>query len=119
MGLNWRKSVIGGFRTTKAQTSLCIHPVLSAPLLFAFWKVLKLARSEFALLELVSVAEQAGLGLTGRKLRRQFFSRRGPYKTFKVMLKCLDKAQLSRSCNLLSMAMIFFPNTSSTTSLLQ
>ena len=39
MGLVARKPVFGGLRTTKAQTSLRIRAVWSAPLLFAlFWK---------------------------------------------------------------------------------
>ena len=40
MGLDMRKPVFGCLRTTKAQTSLRIRTVWSAPLLFAFWKVL-------------------------------------------------------------------------------
>ena len=39
MGLGARKPVFGGLRTTKAQTSLRIRAVWSAPLLFAYWKV--------------------------------------------------------------------------------
>ena len=39
MGLDARKPVFGVLRITQAQTSLRIHTVLSAPLLFAFWKV--------------------------------------------------------------------------------
>ena len=40
MGLDARKPVFGGLRTTQAQTSLRIGAVCSAPLLFTFWKVL-------------------------------------------------------------------------------
>ena len=39
MGLNARKPVFGGLRTTQAQTSQHIRAVWSAPLLFAFWKI--------------------------------------------------------------------------------
>ena len=39
LGLGARKPVLGGLRTTKAQTSLRIRAVWSAPLLSAFWKV--------------------------------------------------------------------------------
>ena len=39
MGLDARKPVFGGLRTTQAQTSLRIRAVWSAPLLFAIWKV--------------------------------------------------------------------------------
>ena len=37
LGLNVRKPVFGGLRTTQAQTSLRIRAVRSAPLLFVFW----------------------------------------------------------------------------------
>ena len=40
MGLVARKPVFGGLGTTQAQTSLRIRAVWSAPLLFAFWKIL-------------------------------------------------------------------------------
>ena len=39
VGLDAKNPVFGGLRTTQAQTSLRIHAVRSAPLLFAFWKV--------------------------------------------------------------------------------
>ena len=39
-GLDVRKPVFGGLGTTQAQTSLRIRAVWSAPLLFAFWKIL-------------------------------------------------------------------------------
>ena len=39
MGLDARKPVFGGLRTTQAQTSLRIRAVWSAPLFFAYWKV--------------------------------------------------------------------------------
>ena len=39
MGLDARKTVFRGLRTTKAQTRLRIPAVWSAPLLFTFWKV--------------------------------------------------------------------------------
>ena len=42
MGLDARKPVFGGLQTTKSQTSLRIHTVRSAPLLFVYWKVLYL-----------------------------------------------------------------------------
>ena len=65
MGLVVRKPIFRGLRTTQAQTSLRIHAVWSAPLLFAFWKVsyLDLLLAEFQLSSLVSVAERAGLKL--------------------------------------------------------
>ena len=49
MGLNARKPVFGGLRTTQAQTSLRIRAVWSAPLLFAFCKVqyLSLPQAKF------------------------------------------------------------------------
>ena len=53
-----RKSALRPMRTTKAQISLRIHAVWSAPLLFAA----KISRLWF-----VSVAEQAGLSLTWSK----------------------------------------------------
>ena len=39
MGRSARKPVLGGLQTTQAQTSLHIRVDLSAPLLFALWKV--------------------------------------------------------------------------------
>ena len=52
MGLVTRKPVFGGLRTTKAQTSLHIRAVCSAPLLFAFLKAQYLrllqAKSQFS-----------------------------------------------------------------------
>ena len=42
MGLDAWKPVFGGLRTIQAQTSLRIRAVWSAPLLFAYWKVLYL-----------------------------------------------------------------------------
>ena len=39
MGLFVTKPVFGGLQTTKVQTSMCIHTVRSAPLLFTYWKV--------------------------------------------------------------------------------
>ena len=49
MGLEAKKPVFGGLRTTQAQTSLCIRPEGSAPLFFTFWKVsyLELLRAKF------------------------------------------------------------------------
>ena len=49
MGLDAGKPVFGGLRTTKAQTSLRIRAVWSAPLFFAYWKVsyLDLLRPKF------------------------------------------------------------------------
>ena len=40
MGLDARKPVFGGLRTAKAQTSLRIRAVWSAPFLFAYWNLL-------------------------------------------------------------------------------
>ena len=42
MGLDARKPVLGGWRTTKAQTSLRLRTVSSVHLLFAYWKVIYL-----------------------------------------------------------------------------
>ena len=39
LGRDVRKPIIGGLRTTKAQTSLRIRTVWSAPSLFAYYKV--------------------------------------------------------------------------------
>ena len=39
MGPDVRKPVFSGLRTTKAQTSLCIRTVWSAPLSLAYWKL--------------------------------------------------------------------------------
>ena len=39
MGIEVRKPVLGGLRTTKTQTSLSISANLSAPLLLAYLKV--------------------------------------------------------------------------------
>ena len=69
MGRDVRKPVFGGLRATKAQTSLYICAVCSAPLLFAYWKVsytnLILAKFKFSsYIYVVSVAEQADLGMT-------------------------------------------------------
>ena len=49
LGLNARKPVFGGLRTTKAQISLRICAVWSAPLIFAYWNVgyLDLLRAKF------------------------------------------------------------------------
>ena len=49
MGLDERKPVFGGFRTTEAQTSLRVRAVRSAPLLFAYWKIsyLNLLQAKF------------------------------------------------------------------------
>ena len=49
IGLVARKSVFGGLPTTKAQTSLCIRAVLSAPLVFIYWRAayLGLLRAKF------------------------------------------------------------------------
>ena len=65
MGLDARKPVIEGLRTTKVQTSLHIHADCSVPLLFAFWKVsyLNLPQVKFQFSSLVPVAEETGLSL--------------------------------------------------------
>ena len=49
IGLHARKPVFRGLQTAKAQTSLRILAVWSAPLLFAFWKVsyLNLLQAKF------------------------------------------------------------------------
>ena len=51
MGLDARKPVFGGLRTTKVQTRLRIRAVWSAPLLFTYWKesYLDLLRTKFQL----------------------------------------------------------------------
>ena len=66
MGLAARKPVFRGLHTTKVQTSLLIHAVWSEPLLFAYYKVLylNLWQAKFQIFQLVSVSEQAGLGMT-------------------------------------------------------
>ena len=81
MGLDARKPLFGGFRTTKAQTSLHILAVWSAPLLFSKWKVsyLDWLPAKFQIFQLVSVAEQAGLKLTLSETLKTGFLRRGPY----------------------------------------
>ena len=71
MGLDVRKPVFGGLWTTQAQTSLRIHAVWSAPLLFAFWKVLYV--------NLLQVKFQSALKLACWKPWRQVLSRQGPY----------------------------------------
>ena len=52
MCLNARKPVFGSWRTAKAQTSLCIRAVCSAPLFIVFWKApylnLLQAKSQFS-----------------------------------------------------------------------
>ena len=52
MGLDMRKPVFGGLRTTQAQISLRIRAVWSAPLLFAYRKVsyLDLLQAKFQFL---------------------------------------------------------------------
>ena len=57
MGLDWRKSVLGGLRTTHAQTRQHIRAVWSAPLLFTFRK---LVTGEISIFYLVFVAEETG-----------------------------------------------------------
>ena len=48
MGLDARKPVFGGLRTTQAQTSLSFRTDWSAPVLFAYWKVyLNLLQAKF------------------------------------------------------------------------
>ena len=59
MGLDARKPVFGGLGTTKAQTSLRFRADLSAPLLFAHWKVyLNLLQAKFQIFKRFSVAEE-------------------------------------------------------------
>ena len=66
MGVNARKPVFGGLPTTQAQTRLCIRTDWSAPLLFAFWKVLylNLLQAKCHFFWLVPVAQETGLKLT-------------------------------------------------------
>ena len=63
-----RKPIFKGLRTTKAQTSLRIYAVWSAPLLMEFRKYHTLhmyirATSKILIFQLISEAEQAGLNL--------------------------------------------------------
>ena len=60
-GLDARKPVFGGLRTTKAQTRLRIRAVESALLLERF--ICRRATREISIFYLVFVAEQAGLSL--------------------------------------------------------
>ena len=63
MGLAARKRVFGGLRTTQAQTSL--RSLISAFVICLLESILyKLATSEISIFQVVSVAEQAGLGMT-------------------------------------------------------
>ena len=74
LGLFARKPVFGGLRTTKAQTSLRIRAVWSAPFLFTFWKAPYLSLLQ-AKSQLVSIAEETGLSLENPK---DMFSRDEP-----------------------------------------
>ena len=66
MGLDGRKPVFWGLLKTKAQTSLRLCAVWSAPLWLAYWKVayLNLLLVKFQYSKLVSVAEQTGLSVS-------------------------------------------------------
>ena len=65
LGLDARKPVFGGLRTTKAQTSLRICTVLIGIFIIRFLEsiISKLAISKISIFQLFSVAEQAGLNL--------------------------------------------------------
>ena len=55
---------IWGLRTTKVQTSLRSHSLLSTFVILLMESIIyKLATSEIAIFRVVSVAEQAGLGM--------------------------------------------------------
>ena len=75
------KPVFGGLPTTQAQTSLRIHAVWSAPLLFAYWKVsyLELLKGKFQFSSLSLLLRRLVWEWPYRKPWRQVFSRRGPY----------------------------------------
>ena len=62
MGLNARKPVFRGLRTTKAQTSL---PSLLSTVVIRLLKIIisRLATSKISIFQLVSVAKETGLGL--------------------------------------------------------
>ena len=64
------KTCLCHMRTTKAQISLCIRTVWSAPLLFAAWIVLYL----YLLYSTFQVSVASVLHVPGRKPRRQVFS---------------------------------------------
>ena len=51
--------------------------------------ICKLATDENSIFQLVSVAEQAGLNLTGLKPRRQVFSGGGTYKVTPTIKSCM------------------------------
>ena len=74
MGLDVRKPVFGGLRTTKLQTSLCICEDWSAPLLFFMKSVIsELATGEISISQLVFVAEETGLSLALLETRKTGF----------------------------------------------
>ena len=84
-----RKPVFRGLRTTQAQTSLRIRAVWSAPLLLALWKVsyINLIQVKFQFSSQSVYLRRLFWNSLFRKLRRQVFSRRGPfikYNCFKV-----------------------------------
>ena len=85
MGLDTRKPVFGDLGTTKAQTSLRICAVWSAPLLYAFWKVNFLA-------SLCSWGDWFESRFFGNP-QRQVLSRRGPYNV--LLLSILILVSLS------------------------
>ena len=69
------------------------HSLISAFVIRLLESIItKLATNEISIFYLASVAEQASLDMTGRKPRRQVFSRQGPYKCS----SSLEKLILSR-----------------------
>ena len=63
MGLNTRQPVFKGLRTTKVQTSLRNHALISAIITLFLDSISKLATSEILIFYLVSVAEETGYSL--------------------------------------------------------
>ena len=64
--MGYEKTYLRGLWTKKAQTSLRIPSVWSAPLIIGLLEsiIYKLAASEISILLLVSIAEETGLSLT-------------------------------------------------------
>ena len=76
MGLDARKPVFGGLRTTKAQNNLRIHSLISAFVIhFLNNFICKLATGEIPIFYIVSVAEETRLNLALRESPEDMFSR--------------------------------------------
>ena len=81
MDLDARKPVFEGLRTTRAQTSLRISAVWSAPLLFTYWKVpyLDLLRAKFQFSSRSQYLSDLVWISLCRKPHKQVLSQHGPY----------------------------------------